>query len=132
MGLVRYSSEAPVRAALVDPRGWMASLRWLPWFQLVATRIGAVSRLDATYDPPNLVPGAVQTVDVSFDGVSLGDYVTGVSFSPMTVGGAPTNGIRLLADVTAVNRVSVSFFNMSAGAIDLDAGTIRIQVEQAT
>lgn len=132
MALVRFSAEAPVRAALVDPRTWMVSLRWLQWFQLIGQRVQSVSRVDGAYDPPNLVPGAAQTVDVTVASAAVGDYVTGVSFAPMTVGGVPANGIRLFADVTAAGVVSVTFFNVSAGAIDLDAGTIRIQVEQAT
>lgn len=110
----------------------MVSLRWLQWMQLVGTRIGNVSRLDVPYDPPNLGPGAAVTVSVTFDGVSLGDYITGVSFAPMTVGGAPSSAIRVLADVSAVNTVSVTFFNVSGGAVDLDAGTLRIQAEQST
>ena len=113
-------------------RDGMVSLRWLQWFQLTSTRIANVSRLDAAYDPPALGSGAAVTANVPFPGVSLGDYVTGVSFAPMTVGGVASSGIRLMANVTAADVVSVTFFNVSGGAIDLDAGTIRIQAEQAT
>ena len=113
-------------------RDAMVSLRWLQWFQMVGTRIANVSRLDAAYDPPALGSGAAVTANVPFPGVSPGDYITGVSFNPMAVGGVVTSGVRLLADVTDANVVSVTFFNVSGGAIDLDAGTIRIQAEQAT
>jgi hypothetical protein len=131
MAIIRFPSEAPVRSALID-RAMMVSLRWLQWFQLVSDRIGAVSRVDAAYDPPNLAAGAAVTADVSFDGVSPDDFVTGVSFTPMTVAGVATSFMRLIGNVSAANVVSVTFINVGPGAIDLDAGTIRIQVEQAT
>lgn len=120
-----------MRSALID-RALMVSLRWLQWFQLVSDRIGAVSRVDAAYDPPNLAPGASVTADVSFNGASPEDFVTGVSFTPMTAAGVATSFMRLIGNVSAANVVSVTFINVGPGAIDLDAGTIRIQVEQAT
>jgi hypothetical protein len=129
MPLIRYNVEAPVRAALVETTR-MVSMRWLQWFQAAGDRLSAVSRLDAAYDPGSISAGAVSTVNVTFSGVKPGDLVTAVSFSPMATSGTPTAGIRMLADVTSANTVSVSFLNVSGGAIDLDAGTIRIQVER--
>ena len=114
---------------MVD-RAMMVSLRWLQWFQLVGDRIGAVSRVDAAYDPPSLAAGASVTASVSFDGVTTADFVTGVSFSPMNETGSPTPYIRVIANIAAPNTVSVTFINFGPGAIDLDPGTIRIQVEQ--
>lgn len=129
MALIRYNAEAPVRSMVVD-LGRMVSQRWLQWFQVVGDRLSAVMRLDTTTDPGNLSAGAASTVNVTMSGVNPGDLVTAVSFSPMAVGGTPTAGVRLLADVTAANTVSVTFLNVSGGSIDLDAGTLRIQVER--
>jgi hypothetical protein len=129
MALIRYNAEAPVRSMVVD-LGRMVSQRWLQWFQVVGDRLSSVMRLDTTTNPGNLAAGAASTVNVTMSGVNPGDLVTAVSFSPMAVGGTPTAGIRLLADVTAANTVSVTFLNVSSGGIDLDAGTLRIQVER--
>ncbi len=129
MALIRYNAEAPVRSMVVD-LGRMVSQRWLQWFQVVGDRLSAVMRLDTTTDPGSLSAGAASTVNVTMSGVNPGDLVTAVSFSPMAVGGTPTAGVRLLADVTAANTVSVTFLNVSGGSIDLDAGTLRIQVER--
>lgn len=131
MALIRFASEAPVRSAMVD-RVMMVSLRWLQWFQLIGDRIAAVSRVDAAYDPPNLAAGASVTVSVTYPGATPGDFVTGASFAPMTVGGVGTPFIRVLGDVESAGSVAVTFINVGAGAIDLDAGTIRVQLERAT
>lgn len=131
MALIRYPSEAPVRSALVDAVR-MVSLRWLQWFQLVGARIAAVTRLDVAYDPPNIAGGAAFTVTVTGSGCAIGDYVTGASFAPMTVAAVVTTGIRLMADVVDTDTIAVTFFNITAGAIDLDAGTIRLQLERAS
>ena len=129
MALIRYNAEAPVRSMVVD-LGRMVSQRWLQWFQVVGDRLSSVMRLDTTTNPCNLAAGAASTVNVTMSGVNPGDLDTAVSFSPMAVGGTPTAGIRLLADVTAANKVSMTFLNVSGGGIDLDAGTLRIQVER--
>lgn len=131
MALRRYNAEAPIRVPLVDRVSLIVTLRWLQWFQDVAARLQAVSMLDVAYDPPSLGAGAVTTVNVAFKGARAGDFVTGVSFAPMAVGGTATSAVRLMADVTDVDQVSVTFFNVTGGAVDLDAGTLRILVERA-
>lgn len=131
MAIFRYQSAAPVRSALVD-RLMMVSLRWLQWFQEVGDYIGAQGRQDYAYDPPNLAPGALATVNVTFTGAVFGDMVKACEFYPPAVGGVPTAGVRVFANVVAADTVAVTFFNVTAGAIDLDAGTIRIQVESST
>ena len=78
MALRRYNTEAPVRAPLVD-LARIVSLRWLQWFQDVGDRISAVSVLDVAYDPPNIGAGAAATVNVTYDGVTPGDFVAAVS-----------------------------------------------------
>lgn len=110
----------------------MVSLRWLQWFQNVSDRIQSALMLDVAYNPGSIASGALATVTVNFDGVMPGDLIKGVSFSPMTVGGVPTPYIRTFGDVVQAGVVGVTFFNVGPGAIDLDAGTLRIQVERVT
>lgn len=110
----------------------MVSLRWLQWFQLVGARVQAVTREAVAYDPPIIGAGTFLTVNVTYEGATPADYVTAVSFDPMTEGGIATSFMRVTGNVTAAGVVSVTFANMSGGAIDLDPGTIRIQVERAT
>jgi hypothetical protein len=129
MPLLRYNAEAPVRTALVE-LSRVATRGWLQWFQVVGDRLGAVLRLDTAYDPPNLAAGAATTINVTVPGVAPPDFVQAVSFTPMTVGGVPNANVRLFGNVTDVNTVSVTLLNVSGGAIDLDAGTLFIQVER--
>jgi hypothetical protein len=131
MALIRYNAEAPVRSALVEISRF-ASQRWLQWFQTVGGRLSAVMRLDTPLDPGNIGAGAASTVNVTLPGVKAADFVQAVSFTPMTVGGAPSSAIRVFGNVTAADTVSVTFFNVSGGAVDLDAGTLYIQVERVT
>lgn len=129
MGITRFNAEAPVRSVLVD-RTLTVTMRWLQWFQRVGDRISATSIVDAAYDPPSLGAGATVTVNVTFPGVRPKDLVKGVSFDPMTAGGVASAAIRFLANVTAADTVSVTLLNVSGGAVDLDAGTLRIEVER--
>lgn len=131
MALIRYNAEAPVRSALVDAVSRLASRVWLQWIQLVGDRLSAVSRLDTPFDPGNLGAGTTSTVNVTFPGVAPPDGVQWVSFTPMTVGGVASSAIRFSGNVTGANTVSVTLLNVSGGAVDLDAGTLFIQVERA-
>lgn len=84
--------------------------------------VARFARYDIAYDPPSIGPGLAHTVDVSATGVKVGDIVS-VSFAPAAA------GMTLLAQATAADTVSVTFLNVSGGAIDLGAGTIRLSVE---
>ena len=92
------------------------------------TYVNALSRLtkvriaDAAYDPGSLASGAAVTVSVTVHGARLGDFAV-ASFT------APDSGVVLLAQVTAADTASVTFLNLSAGAVDLAAGTLRVRVE---
>lgn len=129
MPLVRYNAEAPVRTALVEATR-IATRGWLQWFQTVGDRLGAVLRLDTPYDPPSIAAGAATTINVTLPGVAPPDFVQAVSFTPMTVGGVPNSNVRFFGNVTAAGTVSVTLLNVSGAAIDLDAGTLFIQVER--
>jgi hypothetical protein len=129
MPLVRYNAEAPVRSVLSEVSR-MVTRSWLPWFQIVGDRLSAVSRLDTALNPGNIAAGAASTVNVTFPGVRPPDFVQAVSFTPMTVAGVPSSAIRFFGNVTDVNTVSVSLLNVSGAPVDLDAGTLYIQVER--
>ena len=129
MPLIRYNAEAPVRSALLDATRFV-SQRWLQWFQTVGDRLSVIQRLDTPLDPGNIVAGGASTVSVVFPGTKPADLVQAVSFTPMTVGGVPTAGMRVFGNVTDIDTVSVTFLNVSGGPIDLDAGTLYIQTER--
>jgi hypothetical protein len=127
MPIRRYNTEAPIRSELVS-LARVVTLRWLQWFQNVGEWISGVSLLDTPYDPPSVAPGGVQSAVVPFAGVRRRDVVSGVSFTPMTEGAAPVSGIQLVGTVNQDGAVLVTIFNVSGGAIDLDPGTLRIEV----
>lgn len=86
------------------------------------TAKGKIYYGSATYDPPNLADGAGTTTTVTVTGVTLGDYVEGVSFSN------DLQGITVTGWVSATNTVSVRFQNESGGALDLASGTLKAKV----
>lgn len=131
MAVQRRNAEAPVRVPLVDSAR-VVTLRWLQWFQEVGNAIQAVVTADAAYDPPSIASGGTLTVSVTVPGIAARDIVRGVSLEPMAVAGVPTAGIRLLADCIGPDTVAITFWNVSGGAIDLDAATLRVQVERLT
>lgn len=78
----------------------------------------------ATYDPGNLVDGAgADASSITVTGAALGDFAE-ASFS------LNTQGIDLIARVSAANTVIVRFQNETGGAIDLASGTLRVQVRK--
>lgn len=129
MSITRRNAEAPVRVPLVDAAR-VVTLRWLQWFQEVGNAVQAVVLLDTPYDPPNIGAGATLTVNVTVPGVSAKDIVRGVSLSPMAVGGVANSSIRIAGNCVAADTVAVTFTNVSGGAINLDAGTLRVSVER--
>lgn len=116
----RYGSLPPYKAPLVGGDKLLA-IAWLSWFDTL-TKATKTIITDAAYDPPNLAAGAVAVTSLTVAGASLGDFAV-ASFS------APNASVLLSAQVTAADTVSVSFHNISAGAIDLAAGTLRARVE---
>lgn len=75
----------------------------------------------ATYDPPSLADGAEASTTVTVTGAALGDFAL-ASFS------LSTQAIKLAAEVTATNTVTVTFHNHTGGTIDLASGTLRARV----
>lgn len=78
----------------------------------------------ATYDPPSLAAGALDTTQtMTVTGAALGDIVD-VSFS-VALGGA-----RLEAWVSAANTVSYRFSNPTGSPIDLGSGTVKARIRK--
>lgn len=120
MALTRYYAEPPLKSRLIAPDGTV-SVTWLAWFNLLikSTKILVAA---ADYDPPNIGAGAVSQATIGISGVRQGDFAT-ASFDPANT------GIVLLAQVTADDQVTVTFWNVTGGAINLAAGTLRVRVE---
>ena len=112
--------DAPYKSPLTDRQGLM-SLRWLSWFDSITRRARALLT-DVSADPPNLAAGTVAQVTVTVPGANAGDLAT-ASFVPAAA------GVVIFANVTAANTVTVTFWNVTAGAINLASGTLRVRVE---
>lgn len=74
-----------------------------------------------TFDPSNLSDGAESKTDVTVTGAALGDFALG-SFSLATL------GLKVTAEVSAADTVTVHFHNRTGGAIDLGSGTVHARV----
>ncbi len=88
------------------------------WYQVYTFLIGS-----ATYDPPSIAAASSATTTVTVTGAALGDFAL-ASFS------VDTAFVILSAVVSSSNTVRVSFFNPTAGPIDLGSGTLRVRVSK--
>ena len=78
----------------------------------------------ATYDPGSLADGTFAATDVTVTGAAMGDFAD-ASFS------LDTQGILLVARVSAANTVTVVFQNETGGTLDLASGTLRALVTKS-
>lgn len=123
MAQQRYDFPVPVADRVTDPAGLVRPI-WLRWFNFVRDRLGIVSETATTYDPPNILSGAVSSVSVAFDGAKPGDKAWATHTQV-------TAGIIILATATT-DSVTVTFWNISGGAINLASGVLRVGVETTT
>lgn len=72
----------------------------------------------ATWDPPSIASGAKTTTTVTVTGAAVGDPAY-AGFST-----AIPAGITISAHVTATDTVTITLFNIDAGATDLASGTV--------
>ena len=112
--------DPPLKAQISGRDGLVARV-WLTWFDSITRRCRALFAA-VTTDPPNLVAGASAQATVTVAGARAGDLAL-ASFTP---GNA---GVMVSASVTANDTVTVTFLNVSGGAIDLASGTLRVRVE---
>lgn len=76
----------------------------------------------ATWDPGNIAVGGSETKAITVQGAVLGDKVVGVNFR------LDVQGLTLTADVTAPDTVTAVLSNNTAGAVNLDVGTITVDI----
>jgi hypothetical protein len=76
----------------------------------------------AAWDPPSVVAGAIASTTVSAGGATVGDTVAVGFTRPMPAGSL------LAGSVTAANTVTVTLVNLTGGTMNLDAGTVRVDV----
>jgi hypothetical protein len=91
----------------------LGSLAFDPPLHLTAT---------ATWDPPSMANGAIQTTTVTVPGARPGDLAV-AGHTAM-----PTGAWELSAQVTATDTVTVSLRNSTGGTINPDTGTLRVTV----
>lgn len=75
-----------------------------------------------TWDPGSIAAAGYEAEDVTVPGAAVGDYVM-VSLTTMV-----TNAMMISGHVSAADTVKVVLFNPTAGAIDIDSGTLAVLV----
>ncbi len=124
MAVRTFYQEPPFRADVVDAQKRVTA-PWHLWFSFATKSLAREIIVDSTADPPNLGSGAAVSATVTVPGAEEGDFAL-ASFVTANV------GISLSAQVTSANTVTVWFFNLSGGAIDLPAGTLRVWVRKVS
>lgn len=123
MSFRSYDIEPPVRADIAGRDGRVAS-SWHNWFSFVGNRLGKASIVSIEdVDPGSLLTGSRQAATVTMPGAALGDFAI-ASFDALNA------DVSLLAAVTAENTVTVWFYNLGAGTVDMPAGTLRVRLEK--
>lgn len=79
---------------------------------------------EAAWDPPSIAAGGTAQINVSLPGARPGDFAS-AAYS------LSTSGIVFLAQVGAQDTVTVTAWNRTAVAVDLNAGTVRARVVKA-
>ena len=79
---------------------------------------------EAAWDPPSIAAGASAQVNVPLTGARPGDFAS-AAFS------LATSGVVFLAQVGASDVVTVTAWNRTGAAVDLNAGTVRARVVKA-
>lgn len=120
MATVVDDRPAPILHRVVRPDG-RATEQWNGFFGWVAKRNKGLV-VSATYDPPSLAAGAAASANVTVTGARPGQW----AMATLTTIQA---GVVLKAEVTANDTVTVTLLNLTAGAVDLASGILRVRVE---
>jgi hypothetical protein len=78
-----------------------------------------------TWNPASIAAAGYESEDVTVPGAAVGDFVL-VSLSTIL-----TNDMMISGHVSAADTVKVILFNPTAGAINLDEGTLSVLVFKA-
>jgi hypothetical protein len=80
--------------------------------------------VEAAWDPPSIAAGGTAQTNVAVPGARPGDFVN-AAFS------LATSGVVFLAQIGASDVVTVTAWNRSGAAVDLNPGTVRVRVLKA-
>ncbi|MBY0335680.1 MAG: hydrolase [Acetobacteraceae bacterium] len=120
IGVARINRDYEVRAMrlLCDPSQSPPLLFGLPDLPHGARELKAEL---PNYDPPSIAGGATAQVNVTVPGARPGDFAQ-AAYS------LATSGIVFLAQIGAQDTVTVTMWNRSGAAVDLNPGTVRVRV----
>ncbi|NKE46406.1 hydrolase [Roseomonas frigidaquae] len=122
IGVARISADYELRALRLncDPRHAPAVMYGLPDLPIGVRELVA----EQAWDPASITAGASAQVNVPVSGARPGDFVQ-AAFS------LATSGAVFLAQIGAQDVVTVTAWNRSGAALDLNAGTVRVRVVKA-
>ncbi|MFC3001105.1 phage tail fiber domain-containing protein [Falsiroseomonas tokyonensis] len=122
IGVARIGADYELRALRLncDPRHAPAVMYGLPDLRLGVRDLVA----EQAWDPPSIAAGASAQTNVPVPGARPGDFVQ-AAYS------LSTSGVVFLAQIGAQDVVTVTAWNRSGAAVDLNAGTVRVRVVKA-
>ena len=122
IGVARISTDYELRALRLncDPRHAPALMYGLPDLPIgIRELVG-----QQEWDPPSIAAGGSTQVNVPVPGARPGDFVQ-AAYS------LSTSGAVFLSQIGAQDVVTVTVWNRSGAALDLNAGTVRVRVVKA-
>ena len=119
IGVARIGADYEVRAMRLcaDPSVSPPLLHGLPDLRHGARELKA----EASWDPPSIAAGGTAQINVPLNGARPGDFAQ-AAYS------LATSGVLFLAQIGAQDVVTVTAWNRTAAAVDLNAGTVRLLV----
>lgn len=122
IGVARISADYELRAMRLacDPRHAPALLYGLPDLRIGVRDLVA----EQAWDPASIAAGASAQTNVTVTGARPGDFCQ-AAYS------LATSGVVFLAQIGAQDTVTVTAWNRSGAAVDLNAGTVRVRVVKA-
>ena len=122
IGVARISADYELRAMRLacDPRHAPPLLYGLPDLRIGVRELTA----EQAWDPPSIAAGASAQANVTVPGARPGDFCQ-AAYS------LSTSGVVFLAQIGAQDTVTVTAWNRSGAAVDLNAGTVRVRVVKA-
>lgn len=122
IGVARISSDYELRALRLncDPRHAPAVMYGLPDLPIGVRELVA----EQAWDPASIAAGASAQTNVPVSGARPGDFVQ-AAFS------LATSAVVFQAQIGAQDVVTVTAWNRSGAAVDLNSGTVRVRVVKA-
>jgi hypothetical protein len=119
IGVARLQQDYELRAIRLhcDPRHAPAVLYGLPDLPHGSREMV----VDAAWDPPSIPAGGSAQANITVTGARPGDFVQ-AAYS------LSTSGVVFLAQIGAGDTVTVTAWNRSGAAVDLNPGTVRVRV----